>query len=60
MEHTRAPTEIEVTPDMIEAGAAVLSRYSLDLGPTFEEMLAERIIRCALEVYVRGRQQAPK
>ena len=45
-EATGAPVhEIEVTPEMIEAGADVLREYFTDLGSVMAEVLAADVIR---------------
>lgn len=47
--------EIEVTPEMIEAGAEVLlDDYSHDFGPSEAKMFSEEIIKRALKVYLCG------
>jgi hypothetical protein len=47
----RVPSEeIEITRKMIEAGAgALLKEEPLNLGETHAEILAERVLRAALE-----------
>ena len=42
--------EIEITPEMIEAGAKVLMDHSglIDLSPTFAEIYSEQVLRAAL------------
>lgn len=52
---TDGPTktsEIEITPEMIEAGAKALMDGSglIDLGPTFAEIYAREVLRAALSV----------
>ncbi len=49
--------KIEVTPDMIEAGAAELfddSPIGISLGPNGAEYYSEKVIRAALDVFYRG------
>jgi hypothetical protein len=49
--------EIEITLDMIEAGAAELfddSPTGIALGPNGAEYYAEKVIKAALDVFYRG------
>jgi hypothetical protein len=48
--------EIEITPEMIAAGAAVLwARDDIDIGPTGSEIVAENVIRAALGILQKNR-----
>ena len=52
-----ATKEIEVTSEMIEAGAAELfddSPIGISLGPNGAEYYAEKVIKAALDVFYRG------
>jgi hypothetical protein len=44
--------EVEITPEMIDAGARVLMGASglIDLSPTFAEIYSEQVLRAALRV----------
>jgi hypothetical protein len=45
----KAQGEIEITPEMVEAGAEVLWRHPmLDIPPGFAETLVREILKCAL------------
>jgi hypothetical protein len=47
--------KIEITPEMIAAGSAVLCREeSLDLGCGFAELLTRRVLSAALGIPDRG------
>ena len=49
--------QIEITPEMIEAGSAILCREeSLDLGDGFAELLTRWVLKAALEA--RGRENS--
>ncbi len=49
------PDDIEITPEMVEAGATILMRDPfLNLGPTSAELLAEEVLRAA-ELVRRGK-----
>jgi hypothetical protein len=49
--------EIEITPEMIEAGAKVLMDHSglIDLSPTFAEIYSEQVLRAALRLSSGGK-----
>lgn len=56
---TELREEIEVTPEMIEAGAAVLLRdESLDLGDGYAELLTRRVLAAALGTLGDGSSEA--
>jgi len=44
-------TEIEITPEMIEAGVDVVRSYEtfFSLSPSLEELLVEKVLKAALE-----------
>jgi hypothetical protein len=47
--------EIEITPEMIEAGATVIySKETIDIGPTGAKYLAVAVIEAALKARSRG------
>ena len=54
---TKNASEIEITPEMIEAGAEALLDGSglIDLGQTFAEIYAEAVLRAALPLLFRER-----
>lgn len=59
--HDRAPgapaTEIEITPEMIEAGAEALrdgSNFGNELSPSVAAYFSKRVIRAALDQVSHG------
>lgn len=51
-----SPKEIEVTPEMIEAGLLHLARYHRESGETAEDTVIE-IFRAMLRASLHGREQ---
>jgi len=55
------PSEIEITPAMIEAGAKVLWVNSdLDIGPTAAEIYAEAVLRAALPLWFHEKRKSAR
>jgi hypothetical protein len=51
--------EIEITPEMIEAGRKAILTASDDIGPTSAELLAEAVFRDMLAASGRERHSTP-